>query len=125
MECGKLELARFLPRPPLYHDLGFRIELHAIFSLRVQNPEEAFLPAVKREISHGSRDTDVDADVPRRSFVAELPCGSAASGEKRSLIAVWAFANELDGFIDRVGMNQAQHRAKDFRVGQRTGSGHT
>src|SRR5690242_10711732 len=115
-----LELARFPPRPALNYDLRFGVELHGVSSLSMEYAEEALLPTADREISHGRGHADVDADVSRRRFVAKLARRGATGGKQRSLIAERTLADELDGVVNRIGVNQTQHRPENLRVVQRT-----
>src|SRR6266568_5193205 len=50
-KCEPSKLARFLPRPPLNHDLRFREEFHRVAALAVQYPEKALFPSAEREVS--------------------------------------------------------------------------
>jgi len=61
----------------------------------VEDAEETILPTAEREVSHRSGDTDVDADIARGRFVAELARSGAAGGKERGLIAVGAAANKF------------------------------
>jgi hypothetical protein len=112
-----LEFAGFLPGPALNHDFGFGVELDRVFALGMHDAEEAFFPAVKGKIGHRGGNTNVDAYVSGRRFVTEFTRGTSTGREQRRLIAVWASANEFNGFVDRVGMNQTQHRPKYFSIG--------
>src|SRR6266850_215331 len=116
-----LELARFLARPALDDDFGFGEKLDGVAALAVENSEEAFFPAAEREIGHRGGDTDIDADIPRRGLVAEFAGGGTAGGEERGLVTVGAAAQKFHGFIDRIGVNETEYRAKDFRVGKLAG----
>src|SRR5208283_6086558 len=99
---ARSELAGFLARPALNHDFGVGVKLHRVFALGVQYTEEAFFPSIEGEIGHGRGDADVDSDVSGRRFVAELARRCATGCEKRSLVAIGALADELDGFIDGI-----------------------
>src|SRR3954471_8743592 len=83
-----LELARPLFGPALDDDFLFCVELDGIASLAVQDAEEAVFPSAEREVGHGGGDSDVHADVPCRSFVAELTRGGAAGCKDGSSVAV-------------------------------------
>src|ERR1700740_3458118 len=115
------ELARFLARPALDHNLRFGEELHGIASLGVQNAEEALIPAGDRKIGHRRGDSDVDANISRRRFVAEPARRGAAGRKERRLVPVRAASQEFHGLVNRIGVNQAEHRAKNLRVRQLAG----
>src|SRR5258707_15853753 len=115
-----LELARFLTRPAFHDDFRFRVELHRVLALRVQNAEKAFLPSTERKGSHRRGNANIDADISRRRLVAELPRRRAARREEGRLVAVRALADEFDSLVNRVGMNQAQYWPENFRIGKRT-----
>src|SRR5215472_8149534 len=119
-----LEFAGFLARPAFDDDLGFRVKLYGVLPLGMENAEEAFLPPVEREIGHRRSYTDVDPDISGRRFVAEFARRGAAGGEQRSLVAIGALAHEIDCLIDVVRVHQAQHRAENLGIGQRTGRRH-
>ena len=84
----------------------------------MKDAEETFFPAAEGEIGHGRGDADVDADISGGRFVAELAGGGAAGGEKRGLVAVGAAAEKFHGFVDGVGVNEAEDGAEDFCVGE-------
>src|SRR3954466_1929738 len=75
------ELARPLFGPALDDDFLFCVELDRVAPLAMQDAEEAVFPSAEWEVSHRRGDPDVHADVPRRSFVAELACCGAAGRE--------------------------------------------
>src|SRR5712664_2553167 len=118
---GSLELARFLARPALDDDLGFGEKLDGVAALAVEDSEETLFPSAEREIGHRGGDADIDADIPRGGLVAEFAGGGTAGGEERGLIAVGAAAQKIHGFINRIGVNETEYRAKDFRVGKLAG----
>src|SRR6202158_5745378 len=97
-----LEFSCFLSRPALDHHFRFRVKLHGVAPLAVQNPEKTFLPAAEREIRHRRRHADIDPDIPRRRFIAESPRRRAAGGEKRGLVPVRASRQKLHRFIHRI-----------------------
>ena len=119
-----LELARMLFGPAFHYDFFVGVELDGVAALAVEVAEEAVLPSAEGEVGHGRGDSDVDADIAGGRFVAEFAGGGATSGEERGLISVGALANELDGFVNRVSVNQAEYRSENFRVGQRTRGRH-
>ncbi len=100
------------------------IELDGVAALAVEIAEETVLPSAEGEIGHGRGDSDVDADVARGRFVAEAARGGSARREQRCLIAVGAALEEGEGFVHVVGVDEAEHRAEDFRVGEIAGCGH-
>src|SRR5207302_11308320 len=110
------EFASFLARPAFDHDFRLGEEFHGITSLTVKNTEETFLPAAEREIRHRRGNTDVNADVTFGRLVPKFARSRPASGKERSLISVRAATEEFHGFVRGIGMNQAEHRAKNFRV---------
>src|SRR5450755_746455 len=95
-----LKLSGFLPRPALNHDFRFGVELHGVAALTVQNSEEAVFPSAEWEIRHGRGHADIDADISRRSFVAEFSRRRTAGGEERSLVTVRAAVHKIHRFID-------------------------
>src|SRR5207302_571280 len=115
------EFSGFLARPALDHNLGFSEKFHGIASLAMKNAEKAFLPSAEREVGHGRGDTDVDADIAGGRLIAEPAGGGAAGGKERSLIAVWAMAQKFHGLVNRIGVDEAEYRAKNFCVGKLAG----
>src|SRR5277367_4233375 len=67
------KLPRMLRSPALHHNLLLGIELNRVATLSMHDAEEAVLPPAEREVSHRSGDSDVDANVPRRSLIAKAP----------------------------------------------------
>src|SRR3974377_2343871 len=102
-----LKLASLLARPTLHDNLGFRIKLHSVLALRVDDAEEAFLPAIKRKVGHWRCDPNIDSNVASRCFISELPRRTSTRREQRRLIAVGTFSNKVDRFLDGISMNQA------------------
>src|SRR5215470_10439802 len=119
------ELAGFLPRPAFNHDLRLGVKLHRVSALRVQDAKEAFLPTAEGKIRHGSGYADVDADVPGGRLIAEFARRRAVGRKQRSLVAIRALANEFDGVVNRIRMNQAQYRTENLRIPKRTRGRHT
>src|SRR3982750_1493063 len=72
------ELARPLFGPALDDDFLFCVELDGGPAWAVQDAGGAVFPSTEREVRHRGRDSDVHADIPCRSFVAELACRGAA-----------------------------------------------
>src|SRR5207249_1822737 len=68
------------------------------------------------KVSHRRSDTDVDADISGRSFVAEASCGRTAGREQRGLIAVGAALQKCERFVETLSVNQAKHRTKNLGV---------
>src|SRR5947209_11038139 len=120
-----LELARPLFGPALDDDFLFRVELDSVASLTVQNPEEAVLPSAEWEVSHRGGDSDVHADIPRRSFVAELARRRAAGRKDRSGIAVGGSGKNFDGLVKRLGRRDAEDGPEDLSPCEFTGCGQT
>src|SRR5580658_434625 len=112
------ELPRVLLRPALDHNFLFGVELDRIAPLCVHDPEETVLPSAEREICHGRGHANVNADIPRGSFIAKAPSRRTARRKQRRLIAKWTAGHHLHRFIHVAGMNQAEHRTKNFRVRQ-------
>src|SRR5215469_1101471 len=111
-----LEFTRVLFGPALDHHFLFRIELYRIPPLPVLHAKEAVLPAAEREISHWCSHTDIDTDIPCRSFISELPRCRTAGGKQRSLIPVSTLLKKHQPLIQILGMHQAEHRPKDLRI---------
>src|SRR5580700_11595142 len=107
LQIGISELAGFLARPALNYNLGFGIELDSVAALAMKDAEETLFPAAEGEIGHGSGDADVDADVSGGGFVAEAAGGGTVGGEEGGLIAVGAAAEEVQGFVHRIGVDEA------------------
>src|SRR5579864_5759833 len=85
-----LEFPAVLFRPALDDNFFVRIKLNSFPPLAVQIAEETVLPSAEREIGHGCGHADVDANVPRRRFIAEAARRRSARRKQRSLIAVCA-----------------------------------
>src|SRR5712664_1273451 len=115
------KLACLLARPALHDNFGFGEKFDGVAALAVKDAEETLFPAAEGEIGHRSGDADIDADIPRRGLVAEFAGGGTAGGEKRGLVTVGAAAQKFHGFIDRIGVNETEYRAKDLRVGKLAG----
>src|SRR5262249_41909605 len=106
-----LELPRLLTRPSLDYDLRFGIELHGIFALTVQNSKEALFPSAERKVRHRRGHSNIDSYVSGRRLVAEFARRRTTHSKQRSLVAIRAATNKIDSRIDRIGVNQAQHRS--------------
>jgi hypothetical protein len=78
--------------------------------------KETIFPAAEGEVGHGRGDANVDADVSRRSFVAESARRRAAGSEKRRLIAKRILLQKIHGLIQIFCVNQAKHGAKNLRM---------
>src|SRR6266850_2159234 len=98
---SSLELARFLARPALDDDFGFGEKFDGVAALAVEDSEETLFPSAEWEIGHGG--------------------GGTARGEKRGLVAVRAAAQKIHGFVNRIGVNETEYRAEDFRIGKLAG----
>src|SRR6266851_4717194 len=83
--------------------------------------KETFLPTTEGEIGHRSSDANIDADISRRSFIAESAGSRAARSEERSLVSVRAPAKKFYGLIDGICAAHAQHGTEDLRVGELAG----
>src|SRR6267142_859709 len=118
---SSLELARFLARPALDDDFGFGEKFDGVAALAVEDSEETLFPSAEWEIGHRGGDADIDADIARGSLVTEFAGGGTAGGEKRGLVAVRAAAQKIHGFINRIGVNETEYRAEDFRIGKPAG----
>src|ERR1022692_457645 len=114
----RLEFSAVLFSPALYYDFLVGIELDGVAALAVEIAEETVLPPTEREVGHGRGDSDVDADISRGRFVAEAARCRSARRKQRRLIAVRAAFEKGECIIHVVGMNEAQDRAEDFRVGK-------
>ena len=127
MICSGLrsELPSVLVYPSLDDDLLIRVKLYGVTSLSVQIAEETVLPSSEWEIGHGRGHSDINADVACRGFVPESAPRRPAGCEKRSLVAIGTALQERHRLIHVARMDQAQYRAKDFRVGKLAGCGHT
>ena len=67
--------------PAFDYDFLVGVELDGVAALAVEIAEEAVLPSAEGEVGHGRGDSDVDADISRRSFVAEAARGRSARRE--------------------------------------------
>src|SRR5579863_9282644 len=123
--CRLLKFSRMLVAPAFDDHFFVGIELDGVASLCVHVAEETAFPAGEGEIGHGGGYADVDADVSCRGFVAETAGGRAAGSEKGSLVAIRATLQEGDCFVHVSGVDQAEHGAENFRVGEFTRGGHT
>src|SRR5215469_14914453 len=119
------EFASLLARPALDHDFRLGEEFDGITSLTVKNAEETLLPATEREIRHRRGNTDVNADVTCGRLVTEFAGSRPARGKKRGLISIRTATEEFHGFVHGIGVNQAEHRAKDFGVRKLAGGRET
>src|SRR5208282_3429984 len=112
------ELARLLLRPALDDNFFLGVELDRIPSLSMHDAEETVFPSAEREVCHGRRHANVNSNIARRSFIAEAARRRPARGKQRCLVAKRTAGHQLHCLVHVTGMNQAQHRAKDFRVRQ-------
>src|SRR3984893_11778605 len=112
------ELARVLVNPALDDDFLVRVKLHGVASLSVHIAEEAVFPSAEWKIGHWRGYTDIDADVSCGRLVPESARRCAARCEKRGLVAIRTALQERHRFVHVARMDQAQYRAKDFRIGK-------
>jgi len=128
MICSGLrsELPSVLVYPSLDDDLLIRVKLYGVTSLSVQIAEETVLPSSEWEIGHGRATPILMPMFACRGFVPESAARAAPLDvEKRSLVAIGTALQERHRLIHVARMDQAQYRAKDFRVGKLAGCGHT
>src|SRR5260370_24490356 len=95
-----IELACFLARPALDHDLGFGEEFDGVASLAVQDAKKTFFPAAEGEIGHRSGDADIDADISGWRFVAEFAGRRTAGGKELGLIAIRTAPKQFHAFVN-------------------------
>src|SRR5215469_8326279 len=105
-----------LASPALDYHLLFGIELYRVATLAVLDSEETVLPSAERKIRHGRGHADVDSDISRRSLVAKTPRRRATRGEQRGLVSVSTAFQKRNSLVKVAGVNQAQHRPKDFGI---------
>src|ERR1051326_6059503 len=103
-----LKLSAVVFGPTLDDDFLVGVELNRVSALAVEIGKKAILPCAEREVGHGRADTNVDADIAGRGFVAEAARGRSARREQRGLVAVSAAFEEGEGFVHAVGMNEAE-----------------
>src|SRR5439155_26493280 len=120
MRLYMLKFARPPSRPSLDNHLLFGIKLDGVTALSVHIPEEAALPARKREESHRSCHTNVDTNVARLGFIAKLTCCGTTAREQARHVAIRGGVHQLDGLINRLSVHQAQHRTEDLDSGNLT-----
>src|SRR5215469_11878987 len=113
-----------LASPALDYHLLFRIELYRVATLAVLDAEETVLPSAKGKIRHGRGHADVDTNIAGRSFVAKASCRRATRCEQRRLISVCAAGEKRHCLLKVAGVNQAQHRTKNFGVRECTARRH-
>ena len=107
-------------RPAFHYDFLIGIELNRVAALPMQVAKEAILPSAEREVRHGRCHADVDPDIARWRFITEASRRRTAGREERRLISVGAAFEERQRFVHIVGVNQAEHRTEDFRIGDLT-----
>src|ERR1700691_3733943 len=103
-------------RPTFHYYFFVGVELDGVAALAVEIAEEAVLPSAEGEVGHGRGDSNVDANVSRRGFVAEAASGRSAGSEERRLITVGAALEEGQGVIHAIGMDEAQNGGEDFGI---------
>src|SRR4029077_13053865 len=109
--------------PALDHNFLVSVKLDRVAALSVQITEETVLPSAEREIRHGRGDPNVDTDISCGGFVSEAAGRRAARSEQRRLVAIGTAFEERNRGIDAIDVYQAEHRAKNFRVGEVAGCG--
>src|SRR5579862_916346 len=97
-------------RPAFDDDFLFGIKLDSVAPLPVHDAEEAVFPAAKGKVGHGRGDSDINANVSRRSFVAESASRRTAGGKQRSLIPVGAALQKREGVVEIIGVDEAENR---------------
>src|SRR5258708_16467086 len=113
----RLKLARPLPGPALDHNLLFRVELDGVTPLGVHIAKEAVLPAREWEESHRRSHANVDANVPGSCFITELACCGPTACEQTGHVAIGSGVHQLDCFIDRLYVLEAEYRPEDLDSG--------
>src|SRR5262245_7914004 len=102
--------------PALHHHFGLRKELHRMTSLTVKITEKTLPRAAERKEGHRRSDADINAHITHISLVAELSRAGAVTREQARHVAVGAAVHEGDRFINRLHVNQTQHRSENFRA---------
>lgn len=79
-----------------------------------------YAPLVPAPTEHRKRDRDghVDPDLTGLDGPFKHPGRSSRVGEDRGTVAVHVSVDELDGFLKRLGVEDREHRAKDFGPGE-------
>ena len=77
--------------------------------------EKALPPTAERKKCHRRGDANVDAYIACLSFIAKFARRSAVGGEQTGHVPIITAIHQRDGIIDGLYIDQAQHRAKDFR----------
>src|SRR4029077_19618365 len=115
---ARLELTCVLVSPSFDDNFFIGIKLDGVATLRVHVAEETAFPSSEGEICHWRRDADIDADVACGRLVPEPARCRTAGGEKRGLVAIRASLQEGQRIVHVSGVDQAEYRAEDFRVGK-------
>src|SRR5665213_24044 len=100
--------------PPTGHGLSAGVELHAIGPVDVQVTEERAVPAAEGVVGDGYRNGDVDANHPCGNFGLEALGGGAVIGEDRGAVAVSVALDQIEGVVESVNSNDAQHWSEDL-----------
>src|SRR6266567_1351826 len=111
-----LELAAVLFGPAFDHDFLVGVELYRVAALTVEIAEEAVLPSAEREVGHGRGDSDVNANVAGRRFIAETARRRSTRCEQGRLVAVGTAFEEGQRFVHVVSVNQAEHGTEDLGI---------
>ena len=101
-------------RPPFHDHFLFRKEVDRIGPLRMEIPEKALLPSRKWKVSHGGRNTEVNADISRSDFMTELACRASAARKQAGHVSVSGTVDQFDCLVERIRTNDAQHRSEHF-----------
>src|SRR5260370_6649050 len=112
-----MKLARPPPGAALEHNLLFRVELDGVTPLGVHIAKEAVLPAREWEESHRRSHANVDANVPGSCFITELACRGPTACEQTGHVAVGGGVYQVDCFIDRLYVLEAEYRPEDLDTG--------
>src|ERR1700722_13893176 len=101
-----LEFAAVFFRPALDDNLLIRIELNRVAALAVEIAKKAVLPSTEREVRHRRGNTNVDADIARRRFVAEAARRRSTRGKQRRLVTIGAAFEEREGIVHIFRVNE-------------------
>src|SRR5258708_21621089 len=113
----RLKLSRQLTGPAHDANLLFRVALEGVVPLGVNIAKEAVLPAREWEESHRCSHANVDANVPGSCFITELARCSPTACEQTGHVAIGGGVHQLDCFIDRLYVLEAEYRPEDLDTG--------
>src|SRR5260370_30781918 len=82
----------------------------------MKDAEKSLFTAAEGEIGDWSGGADIDGDISGGRFVAEFAGRRTAGGKERGLIAIRTAAKKFHGFVNGIGVNQAEHGAEYFRM---------